>query len=174
MLSINLNESTQTYIFLYFYIINLPSMIATQLLHGVGENIMTPCNTLLIDYGRQVYYWKIIENIRLCIHDWHDFCKPLGLNIGWYLNHVCCYVHSLQPFLLVEEPLIPSSSYYEGTEVESDINVWDQTSDLRCLRWDILFMDNPDWNVGVIDCRIRWHDPRLRGFDTRRKGTWDG
>ncbi len=31
-------------------------MIATQLLHGVGENIMTPCNTLLIDYGRQVYY----------------------------------------------------------------------------------------------------------------------
>ncbi len=27
-------------------------------------------------------------------------------------------------------------------------------------------MDNPDWNVGVIDCQICWHDPLLRGLDT--------
>ena len=30
-------------------------------------------------------------------------------------------------------------------------------------------MENPDWNVGVIDRQIRWHDPQLRGFDSRRE-----
>ncbi len=29
-------------------------------------------------------------------------------------------------------------------------------------------LDNPDWNVGVIDCQIRWHDPSLRGFEEER------
>ncbi len=24
-------------------------------------------------------------------------------------------------------------------------------------------MDNPDWNIGVIDCQIHRHDPQLRG-----------
>ncbi len=74
-------NSTHENLFLNFYIINLPSIIGRKLLHVVGENIMTPCNPiciftktvwawhvkiLLIDYGRQFYYWKMKENIRLC------------------------------------------------------------------------------------------------------------
>ncbi len=55
--------TTLLFTFPNFYIINLPTIIAIQLVDSVGENgngsilyILDRFYILLIDYGRQVYY----------------------------------------------------------------------------------------------------------------------